>query len=121
MKRAWSTKRTVAQAVRVITSLGYDRFEDIEIRGYTVAGASTYVELRPLGLTIRVSDHSQPFAGKWGGYDVTRGERHSAADFSISPEERTVSDLRWWLLEMIALDNLPYLYRPEDALEFGHA
>ena len=101
--------------------LGYDGFSDLDVRGYTVRDASAYIELRPLGLTIRVSDHAQPFRGKWGGYDVTRGERHTAADFSISPYERQVSELKWWLLEMIAFDNLPCLYRAEDVMEFGHA
>lgn len=73
MLKRWSTKRTLRQVERVVESLGFDRFEDLEVHGYTLKGASSYIEFNPLGLTIRVSDHPQPFNGKWGGYDVERG------------------------------------------------
>ena len=83
-------------------SLGYDRFDDIDIDGYMIRGASSYVHFKPLELTIRISDHPQPFNGNWGGYDVATGGRHTAADFSISPTEKTVAEFKEWLLEQIS-------------------
>lgn len=117
----WSTKRTVKQLERIIMSLGYDRFDDIDIHGYTIRGASSYIHVKPLELTIRVSDHSQPFHGNWGGYDLTRGERHTAADFSISPTEKTVAEFKTWLLEQISeaakSDTIPPQANDEGALD----
>ena len=98
----WSTKRMVKQLERIIMSLGYDRCNDIDIHGYTIRGASSYIHIKPLELTIRVSDHSQPFDGNWGGYDLNLGQRHTAADFSISPSEKTVTEFKLWLLEQIS-------------------
>ena len=69
----WSTKRTLDQLERIIMSLGYGTFDDVVIHGYTIHRASSYIHVKPLELTIRVSDSSQPFHGNWGGYDLTSG------------------------------------------------
>ena len=129
-KNTWSTKRTVAKAVKIIESLGFNRFADIEVSGYTRRGCSTYIEFGDL--TIRISDHPQP---RWGGYNVNTGERFGEADFSISPEpmiqtrehtaEHSIDELKWWLLQRIAFENLPYgADEPrfeEAALQYGRS
>lgn len=65
----WSTKRTVKQLERIIMSLGYDRFDDIDIHGYTIRGASSYIHVKPLELTIRVSDE--------GALDLEREQQNA--------------------------------------------
>ena len=117
----WSTARTVSQVERVVESLGYDRFENLRVSGYTSRGSSSYIEFVPLQLTIRVSDHPQPFNGQWGGYNEQTQTRHVAADLSISPTEHTIDELKWWLLQQINLDNLPYLRNESESMEFGRS
>lgn len=84
--------------------MGFDLLSDVERSGYTVEGASTYFWINSLAVTIRVSDHAQH---AFGGYSAVRGDRHGRADFSISPSEARVEDLRWWLIERMNRDRLP--------------
>lgn len=110
MKQAWSTRRTVKAAQKVLDRLGCSFVQ----HGYIVKGASTY--LITDGLTIRVSDHAQP---EYGGYNLERGERHGKADYSLDPTSPGVMAFQVWLVAKINEDNLPYFVRLEEVAALG--